>query len=69
MKHDGHVIVYWTARGSVTGIDWRDITESQLKDWGVKYHELRFGKPSFDLLIDDKALNARDWENEDSIGD
>lgn len=51
-------IVYWTARGTTTGIDWRDLTEKQFKDWGVKYHELRFCKPQYDLFIDDKAMNG-----------
>ena len=32
------------------------ITLKQLKKWDVKYHKLIFGKPSFDLYIDDKAL-------------
>jgi hypothetical protein len=57
---DGHTVIYWTARGRETGIDWREVTESQFKEWGVKYHELRFNKP-YDLIIDDKALNAEDW--------
>ena len=33
------------------------LTKEQLKKWGVKYHKLIFGKPSFDLMIDDKSLN------------
>ena len=57
----GNTVVYWTARGGGTGIDWRLITEDQFKKWGVKYHELRFGKP-YDLIIDDKALNTKDWK-------
>ena len=32
------------------------IALKQLKKWDVKYHKLIFGKPSFDLYIDDKAL-------------
>jgi dTDP-glucose 4,6-dehydratase len=52
---EGHHIVYWTARGSATGVDWKDLTEKQLSDWGVKHHELRMGKPSYDLLICDKT--------------
>ena len=32
------------------------MTFNQLKKWQVKYHKLIFGKPSFDLLIDDKTL-------------
>ena len=58
----GHTIKYFTARGSATGIDWRDLTEKQFKKWGVKYHELIFGKPEADLYIDDKAFNFNvDW--------
>ena len=52
---EGHHIVYWTARGSGSGIDWMDLTEKQLSAWGVKHHELRLGKPSYDLLICDKT--------------
>jgi hypothetical protein len=58
----GHRIVYWTARGKKTNTDWFHITQEQLLRWGVKYHELKMDKPYFDVLIDDKALNTRDWE-------
>lgn len=54
----GHIITFWTARGTVTGIDWFEITKQQLDSWGVKYHELILGKPAYDLLIDDKAMNS-----------
>lgn len=57
----GHTIIYWTARGTLTGIDWRKVTEKQFQSWGVKYHELRFGKPAYDLFIDDKNMNSEDW--------
>jgi len=56
----GHTIVIWTARGRTTGIEWRAVTEYQLKKWGVKYHSLSFDKPVFDMLIDDKAGNIND---------
>lgn len=56
----GHQIVIWTARGKVTGIEWRLVTEYQLKKWGVKYHTLSFDKPNFDLLFDDKARNINE---------
>jgi dTDP-glucose 4,6-dehydratase len=52
---DGNVIIYWTARGSGSGIDWTEVTEDQFDQWGVKYHEIKFGKPTFDLLIDDRT--------------
>ena len=57
----GHQIVLYTARGTVTGIDHRELTEGQLKSWGVKYHELRLGKPQYDLFVDDRALNDYDF--------
>jgi dTDP-glucose 4,6-dehydratase len=53
----GHTVIYWTARGTETGIDWRSVTEAQLARWEVKYHTLLFGKPAFDLFIDDRAWN------------
>lgn len=54
----GHTIIYWTARGTVTGKDWKEVTEKQFNEWGVKYHELKFGKPVYDLFIDDKNITA-----------
>jgi hypothetical protein len=54
----GNTIIYWTARGTVTKVDWREVTEKQFKDWGVKYHDLKFGKPAYDLFIDDKNINS-----------
>lgn len=59
---EGNTIVYWTARGTGSGIDWRDVTENQFNLWGVKYHELHFGKPIYDLFIDDKNMNVKDWK-------
>ncbi len=50
-------IVLLTARGYVTGIDWRELTEKQLKEWGVNYNELHFGKPNADFYIDDRMLD------------
>ena len=35
----------------------KKITKSQLKKWCVKYNKLIFGKPSFDIYIDDKNLS------------
>ena len=53
---DGNEITYWTARGSVTKIDWFDVTKNQLETWGCKYHHLSVGeKPHYDLLICDKT--------------
>jgi hypothetical protein len=58
----GHTVVYWTARGTVTGQDWSDVTKTQFNEWGVKYHDLKFGKPYYDLFIDDKNMNTEDWQ-------
>ena len=60
----GHQIVVHTARGSETGIDWKDATEYQLHSWGVRYHALYFGKPPADFYIDDRAVNIADWLKE-----
>jgi hypothetical protein len=54
---EGNTIIYWTARGSGSGIDWTELTKQQLDDWGCKYHEVKLGKPSYDIWIDDKAFN------------
>lgn len=62
LYEQGHRIILYTARGSTTGIDWRKVTEEQMKLWGVKYHELFFGKPTADLYIDDKAVHIKDWK-------
>ncbi len=54
--HDqGHTIIYWTARGANSGIDWTEFTQKQLNSWGVKHHEIRLGKPHYDVWVDDKA--------------
>ena len=61
---DGWEIVYWTARGSVSERDLYHFTKKQLESWGCKFNRLVVGytniygaetKPSFDLVIDDKA--------------
>ena len=62
---NGNTIIYWTARGTATGIDWREVTERQFKEWGVKYHELKFGKPNYDLFIDDKNINTETFFREE----
>jgi len=58
LKEQGNQITIWTARGSRTGINYTELTESQLKLWNIKYDELLIGKPDFDLLIDDKCMNV-----------
>ena len=53
---EGNEITYWTARGSYSGIDYFELTKSQLEKWRCKYHYLSVGeKPSYDLVICDKT--------------
>jgi arabinose-5-phosphate isomerase len=60
----GHTITIWTARGTVTKIDYTELTKQQLSSWNVKYHKLLFGKPPYDLYIDDKSINSTfDWND------
>ena len=68
----GHTIIMMTARGmnssdndqTLADAKMRAVTELQLKDWGIKYHDLYFGKPYADFYIDDKAVNDKDFFND-----
>jgi len=51
-----HITLY-TARGSGTGKDWRQVTEEQMTRWGVRYDELKFGKPPADYYVDDRLVS------------
>jgi hypothetical protein len=59
---DNYIILY-TARGSRSGKDYRELTESQMKKFGIKYHELVMGKVDCDYFIDDKALTLKDFDS------
>ena len=61
LYNEGHTIVYWTARGSKTGLDWTETTTRQLHQWGALHHEVRLGKPHFDLYICDKSTNSENY--------
>ena len=52
----GHYIKYWTARGAVTGLDWKSTTKKQLEDWGCKYHELSVGEKPERIFIKKRIL-------------
>jgi hypothetical protein len=62
----GHRIIIHTARrmlthrGNVQAVvdEIGELTRQQLRDFGVPYHELVFGKPYADFYVDDKAVNA-----------
>lgn len=59
LYNQGHEITYWTARGSIHTqriVEYYNLTERQLEEWGCKYHKLIVGeKPAYDLLICDKT--------------
>lgn len=39
-----------------------NLTKKQLEKWGLKFDELIFGKPAYDIFIDDKNLNfSKNW--------
>lgn len=63
LYEEGNTIVYWTARGTKSGIRWFNITLEQLNKWGCKFNELRMGKPAYDLFIDDKNINSETFFN------
>lgn len=58
---ENNTIIYWTARGTKTGINWFNITLQQLNKWNCKFHELRMNKPYYDLFIDDKNINSENY--------
>jgi glycerol-3-phosphate cytidylyltransferase len=61
----GHKIIIMTARGCVSQVDHTNITKKQLRNWGVKYHDLLMHiKPHAHIFIDDKALNIEDWKKQ-----
>ena len=68
---EGNTIIYHTARGMGRTNNnvikayqiFYAYTSKQLDRWGVKYHELHFGKPYYDLFIDDKNINSDTFFN------
>lgn len=71
----GHEIVIFTARGMLFLAKDRDaiidelyeLTKKQLRDWGIRHHRLIMAKPFYDLLVDDKAMDAADFDSVESI--
>jgi len=64
---EGGEVTIFTARGSETGIDWRELTETQLELWGVKYNRLILGKPFAHQYIDDRAILDTDFFKESGM--
>jgi mannose-6-phosphate isomerase-like protein (cupin superfamily) len=58
LKKEGNKITIWTARGATTGIDYEELTRTQLKEWNIHHDELLMGKPNYDIYIDDKSFNV-----------
>ena len=64
---NGHTIKMFTARFMGRNNDnvklahkkGYNSTLRQLKKWKLKFHKLIMGKPSFDILVDDKALGFK----------
>lgn len=70
LYNNGYYIKLYTSRGmdrfkgNLKKINkvFYDFTNSQLKKWGVNYHELILGKTSYNLFIDDKAYGfKKNW--------
>lgn len=70
LYESGFKIILYTARymgrcnGNIANVEKKikPLTLRQLKKWNLKYHKIYFGKPSFDLFIDDKSLFfSKNW--------
>tara|TARA_B100000900_G_scaffold401275_1_gene405779 strand:+ start:61 stop:957 length:897 start_codon:yes stop_codon:yes gene_type:complete len=74
---NGATIYLQTARGYISSVKrhpndpqaqqrnadymYRGKTEQQLKEWGVKYHSLYFGKPRASTYVDDRASHDSEF--------
>ena len=72
LYNEGHTIKIFTARFmgrnndniQKAKIKGYKFTLKQLEKWKLNYHKLIFGKPSFDIYIDDKSLFFKEnWLN------
>jgi len=62
LYNEENKIIINTSRGFKTGLEWYDLTQKQLNDWGVKYHELYVGKKiDADIFVDDKSVSDIDF--------
>lgn len=67
-EEGSHITIYTARRmlthnGNIQKVinDVGKITEDWLQRYGVKYHELVFGKIYYDLLIDDKSMRPGEF--------
>lgn len=66
---EGHKIIMFTARGMERyNGDLEKVNErfyyftlEQLKNWGIKFHQLKLGKPAADAYIDDKGIKDENF--------
>ena len=67
---DGHGITIFTSRYMGRNDDninkaykqGYQFTHKQLKSWGLMFHRLYMGKPSFDFLVDDRSIGfKKNW--------
>ena len=71
LYEQGNIIKIFTARGmgefsgdiGKVNDAYYKLTKTQLEKWGVKYHEIHFGKQSFDYFIDDKNLTIDQFKS------
>lgn len=69
LYQEGNKIIVFTSRGMNTFNSdvkkcydtYYGLTLQQLQEWGVKFDVLILGKPAYDYLIDDKALNDKEF--------
>lgn len=62
LYEQGHTIILMTARGMTSHIDYTEFTIKQMNDFGIRFHQLiTNAKPKADYYIDDKAINVKDW--------
>ena len=65
---EGHEITFFTARGSLLGVDHEALTRGQLESWGVRYTRLQMGKPAADTYVDDRAVTDASFFEDDLSG-
>ena len=57
---DGHHIMILSSRGKLENkLEWaKKITVKQLEEWNVKYTEINWNQPFFDLGVNDKMFQS-----------
>lgn len=56
---EGNQIIICTARGTSSNKNYKLLTRRQLRNWGVKYHKLIFGR-----IVSDKVITPEEFLNE-----